>query len=227
MAGLPLLTAALVPLQGTISLPTDILAFLLAVVAVAIVGGLVPALVAAVAGFLLLNWWFTPPVHQFTIAERENLLALVAFLLVAAAVSTVVDTAARRTREAARARAEAATLSTLAGSVLRGPRPVSALLEQVRETFQLDAVTLLERTPLDVGPDVERARGAWLVVEVAGSPSCRTPAEGDTEVHVDDTLTLALRGHPLEAGDRRVLEAFAAQAALALRQERLTGRPRP
>ena len=39
---------------------------------------------------------------------------------------------------------------------------------------------------------------------------------------VDDALTLVLRGHPLEADDRRIVEAFAAQAAVALRQERLT-----
>jgi two-component system sensor histidine kinase KdpD len=40
-------------------------------------------------------------------------------------------------------------------------------------------------------------------------------------VPVDDDLTLALRGRPLAAADQRIVEAFAAQAALALRQERL------
>ncbi len=221
LVGLPLLTGLLLALQADVSLPTDILAFLVTVVAVALVGGLAPALFAAVAGFLLLNWWFTPPVHQFTIAERENVLALVAFLLVASAVSTVVDLAARRTREAAHARAEAATLSMLAGTVLRGPRPVPALLDQVREIFQLDAVTLLERREgSEAGPDLEHAASAWQVVECVG-PSCTTPGEGDAEVHVDDEFTLVVRGHPLDAGDRRVLEAFAAQAAVAVRQQRL------
>jgi two-component system, OmpR family, sensor histidine kinase KdpD len=219
--GLPLLTGLLLALRPQISLPTDILAFLVTVVAVALVGGLAPALFAAVAGFLLLNWWFTPPVHQFTIADRENVLALLAFLLVASAVSTVVDLAARRTREAAHLRAEAAMLFTLAGTVLRGPRPLPALLEQVRETFQFESVTLLERAGEPAGPAVEHEAAAWRVVECIGAPGCVTPGEGDAEVHVDDTFTLVLRGHPLAAGDRRVLEAFAAQAALALRQERL------
>jgi two-component system, OmpR family, sensor histidine kinase KdpD len=40
-------------------------------------------------------------------------------------------------------------------------------------------------------------------------------------VHVDESSTLVLSGHPLAARDRRVLEAFAAQATVALRQERL------
>jgi two-component system, OmpR family, sensor histidine kinase KdpD len=222
IATLALLSALLLAVDANVSLSTDILAFLLLVVVVALVGGLLPALLAAVGGFLLLNYFFTPPVRMFTIAERENLLALFAFLVVAVSLSTVVDVAARRTREASRARAEAATLFTLAGSVLRGSRPLPALLEQVRETFAFDAVTLLERRPGTLGgPDLEHTNQAWTVVACVGSPICLTPGDGDAEVHVDETYTLVLSGHPLAAQDRRVLEAFAAQATVALRQERL------
>ena len=222
VAALPGLTALLLAVDGDISLSTEILAFLLVVVAVALVGGLLPALLAAVGGFLLLNYFFTPPVRMFTVTERENLVALFAFLLVAVSVSTVVDVAARRTREASQARAEAATLFTLAGSVLRGSRPLPALLEQVRETFALDSVTLLERQPEALGgPDLEHTTEAWSVVACVGGPICLTPGDGDAEVHVDELYTLVLSGHPLAAQDRRVLEAFAAQATVALRQERL------
>jgi two-component system sensor histidine kinase KdpD len=222
IAALPGLTVLLLAVDGDISLSTDILAFLLVVVAVALVGGLFPALLAAVGGFLLLNYFFTPPVRMLTVAERENLVALFAFLVVAVSISTVVDVAARRTREASQARAEAATLFTLAGSVLRGSRPLPALLEQVRETFALDSVTLLERRPEALGgPDLEHTTGAWTVVACVGGPICLTPGDGDAEVHVDESYTLVLSGHPLAAQDRRVLEAFAAQATIALRQERL------
>ncbi len=222
IAALPLLTWLLLALESDVSLSTDIVAFLLLVVAVALVGGLSPALLAAVGGFLLLNYFFTPPAHTFSVAKREDLVALFAFLVVAASLSTVVDIAARRTREASRAGAEAATLFTLAGSVLRGSRPLPALLEQVRETFALDAVTLLERRPDALaGPDLDHTDEAWTVVAGVGSPVCLTPGQGDAEVHVDDTYTLVLSGHPLAAQDRRVLEAFAAQATIALRQERL------
>jgi two-component system, OmpR family, sensor histidine kinase KdpD len=222
IAALPLLTWLLLAVDRDVSLSTDILAFLLLVVAVALVGGLFPALLAAVGGFLLLNYFFTPPVRMFTVAERENLLALFKFLVVGVSVSTVVDVAARRTREASRAKAEAATLFTLAGSVLRGYRPLPALLEQVRETFALDAVTLLERRPETLaGPDLEHTNEAWTVVACVGSHVCLAPGDGDAEVHVDDTYTLVLSGHALAAQDRRVLEAFAAQATIALRQERL------
>src|SRR4051794_35668804 len=73
IAALPLVTWFLLAVDADVSLSTDILAFLLLVVAVALVGGLFPALLAAVGGFLLLNYFFTPPVRMFTVAERENL----------------------------------------------------------------------------------------------------------------------------------------------------------
>ena len=223
--GLPLLTVVLTQLRRDLSLPSDILLYLGAVVAVALVGGLYPALLAAVAGFLLLNWYFTPPIHQWTIAARENILALAVFLLVATGVSTVVDLAARRTREAARARAEAETLSTVAGSVVRGSRPLPALLDQFRETFQLTGVALLERREgAQAGPHLQHDPAAWRLAAAVGDQPCLAPGQGDADIPIDEDLCLVLRGHPLAAADRRVVEAFAAQAAVALRQERLEER---
>jgi two-component system, OmpR family, sensor histidine kinase KdpD len=205
LVGLPALTG-LLRLGSALSLTNDILLFLAAVVGVALIGGRWPALLAAVAGSLLLNWFFTEPVGRFTIAERDNLLALAIFVVVAIAVSWVVDQAARRTRQAARAGADAQTLATVAGSVLRGERPLPALLERLRETFTLESVTLLEK---------------GVAVAEVGAPVCTNTADADVEVKVDDDTTMLLKGRPLPASDRRIVEAFAAQATLALRQERL------
>jgi two-component system sensor histidine kinase KdpD len=186
------------------------------VVLVALVGGFWPAVVAAIVGSLLLNYYFVEPLHTFTINEHNNLLALLVFVAVAVLVSLVVDTAARRTRQAARAAAESELLSTIAGSVLRGEASVTSLLERVREAFAMDSATLLERSD-DVGGSAQ-----WHVVAWAGGNPCARPDEGDTEVSTGDRLTLVLCGRPLPAQDRRVLGAFAAQAAVALEQTRLT-----
>ncbi|WP_406289513.1 DUF4118 domain-containing protein [Embleya sp. NBC_00896] len=221
-AGLPLLTLVLTALRGRLSLASDIPIFLVAIIGVAMVGGLYPAVFAALAGFLLLNYYFTPPTHEFTIGDSDNVVALVAFVLAAVAVSAIVDLAARRTREAARARAEAEGLSTLAGSVLRGERALDSLLERLRETFGLVSVTLLEHRPgAPLTPDRQRDPHSWRIVASVGTGPCASPDEGDVDVPVGDELALVLRGRPLRAADRRVLEAYAAQAALALHQQRL------
>ncbi|TDC58280.1 sensor histidine kinase KdpD [Actinomadura sp. KC345] len=218
--GLPVLTFVLTQARPPMSLPADILFFLAAVVGIALVGGMWPALFAAVAGFLLLDWFFTPPLYRFTIAGQENIIALTVFLLVGVGVSLVVDRAARRSREAAKLGAEAALLSALAGNVLRGEHALDTLLGRLRETFGLTSVTLLER-PVPATPDSRDDPADWGIVAAVGGRPCTSPGEGDTEIPAGDGLTLAIRGHPLPAGDRRVLEAFAGQAAAALRRQRL------
>jgi two-component system sensor histidine kinase KdpD len=221
----PLLTYVLTTRRDDLNLVSDVLMFLLVVVVVALVGGFLPAMLAAVAGSLLLNYYFAPPLHTLTIRETNNALALAVFIVVAALVSSVVDLAARRSRQAARATAESETLGTLAGSILRGETALPALLERVREAFGLTSVTLLERA---VHPSQGRGatgRGpadAWTVIATAGVDPCSRPQDADTEVPAGDQLMLALRGRPLRVEDQRIIGAFAAQAAVILERHRLS-----
>jgi two-component system, OmpR family, sensor histidine kinase KdpD len=229
-AGLaPLLTLILTSVRHGLNLTSDVLVFLVAVVVVALVGGFVPAVLAAIVASLLVNYYFIPPIHQLTIAQANNALALAVFVIVGLLVSWVVDIAARRTTQAARATAESDLLATTAGSVLRGQQGLSALLERVREAFGMDSVTLLECGPPDGGPpadaSAERLRGtpgAWHVVASQGAPALTRPDEADVEVPASDRLSLALKGRTLPAADRRVLGAFASYAAVALDQQRLS-----
>ncbi|MFC6887200.1 sensor histidine kinase [Actinomadura yumaensis] len=207
----PLLLAPLLTVRGVHpGLNTDMLLFLTMTVCVALVGGLWPAVAAAVLGFLLLNWFFTPPLHTLTIGEPANTLALAVFVAVAVAVSSVVDLAARRSRQAARANAEAETLSLLAASVLRGEKALPALLERVRETFGVRSVALLER-----------ADGGWRAVGSTGPDPAADPESAEATARVGDGPVLALSGRVLPAADRRVLSAFASQAEEVLEWRRL------
>ncbi len=215
-ATLPLLTVLLSLDRNALNLTSDVLLFLLSVIVVALVGGLLPALAAALAASLLLNYYFTPPLYTFTIAEKNNALALIVFLLTGALVSSVVDLAARRTVQAARASSESQLLATLAGTVLRGEAVLPALLDRVREAFGLTAVTLLERS----GPR-PAGQAEWQLVATVGGTPCTGPNDCDAEVPIGEGLMLAVKGRTLAAHDRRVLGAFAAQAATALEQQRL------
>jgi two-component system sensor histidine kinase KdpD len=212
--------------RGSITLASEMLLFLLAVVVVSVVGGFYPALATALAASLLINYYFVPPIHTWTIAKPENVLAIVVFVVVAGLVSRVVDLAARRNSEAARSNAEAETLSTLAGSVLRGEQAIPALLQRIQEAFVMSSVTLLRRD-VEAPASTDRAagaglRGSWSCVASVGDTPCLRPEDGDTEIEVSGDLKLALRGRTLAAEDQRVLTAFASQVAVAFEQRRLS-----
>ena len=206
-------TGGLQSLDQTRQLPLAVLLFLAGTVLVALVGGTLPSLFAALVGFLALNWFFTPPVHRLTIAEPTNLVALLIYVAVAAGVATVVDRASRRGSEAAHARAEAATLSSLSQSVLTGQDTAEAIVERLRETFAQDSVSLLSRSD-----------GTWRLVAAGGPHPALVPEEADSRVTVDDDHLLALRGASLRATDQRVLEGFAVQTGLVLEYRRLRER---
>jgi two-component system sensor histidine kinase KdpD len=208
----PALATGLLLTVPTQELATDLLSFLVVVVAAALVGGLWPALAAALLGSFAVNWFFSPPYHQLAVAQPANAVALVVFLLVAVAVSSTVDTAARRTREATRSRAESEALSVLTRTALLGGDPLREALRHTRETFAVESVSLLER---------EDATAPWQLVEVEGEPVCERPGDADAEVVVDELTCLALRGRLLSADDRRVLEAFATQIAAVRQRQRL------
>ncbi|GHB15328.1 sensor histidine kinase [Streptomyces chryseus] len=209
-----LLSLLLTSLENGPGLANDVLLFLFLTVLAALVGGLLPALASAAVGSLLLNYYFTPPTHTLTVADPENLVAIVIFFAVAVSVASVVDLAARRTHQAARLRAESEILSFLAGSVLRGETALDALLERVRETFAMESVALLERKS-DVDP--------WTCAGSVGPRPLTRPEDADVDMPVGDHMALALAGRVLPAEDRRVLGAFAAQAAVVLDRQRLVG----
>ncbi|MFG2681664.1 DUF4118 domain-containing protein [Streptomyces sp. NPDC048392] len=129
-------------------------------VAAAPFGGPYPALASAVAGSLLLNWCFAPPVNRVTIADPRNTLALAVCVGVAfsAAVAAVVGVTAGRTHRAARLRAASEILALLAGDVLGGETGQETPLEQACGTFGVESAAPLERKG-GVAPRTRAGRG--------------------------------------------------------------------
>ena len=205
VAGLPALTALLVAWRGHLNLSDDLLIYLVAVVAVTVVGGFWPAVLAAVAASLLLNWYFTAPLHTFTIAEPKNLLALVLFVTVAVAVSSVVHLAARREADAARSAKETASLLSLAQTVLGGADTPADVLDHLTASHGGHAELL------------ERVAGRWIRVASSGA------AGQDASVirfEVRPDLALEVRGQAPSA-TASLLAGYTAQAVAALDRARL------
>jgi len=85
----------------------------------AAVEGITKAAYADQSGFLLANWYFTPPYHQLSITDGDNALALVVYAVAAGIVALLVDRVGRSRLRAARLQAEAEALAALAGSLAR------------------------------------------------------------------------------------------------------------
>ncbi|MGO4617106.1 ATP-binding protein [Nocardia sp. 2YAB30] len=180
--------------------------FVVGVVAVALLGGIVPASVSALLSGLLLNWFFAPPRYSLTIAEPDSFVTVVVLLIVAVAVAALVDVAAKRTRQARKASRQAELLTMFSGAVLHGA-DLPKLLEQIRETFAQRAVSLVA--------------GDRVLAEVGVDPP-RLPADASTVVEAGDAHHwLLLAGRPLPTADRTVLNAVANQAVGLVRQARL------
>ena len=204
-AGLPLLTVLLVTQRPHLNLSDDLLIYLVAVVAVTVVGGFWPAVFAAVAASLLLNWYFTEPLHTFTIAEPKNLLALVLFVTVAVAVSSVVHLAARREADAARSAKETASLLGLAQTILGGADTPADVLDHLTSTHGGHAELL------------ERVSGRWIKVAASGAAD---PATDVIRFEVRPDLALEVSGQSRTA-TTPLLAGYTAQAVAALDRARL------
>jgi two-component system sensor histidine kinase KdpD len=205
VAGLPLLTLALSAPGLHLDLGDDLLIYLVAVVGVAVIGGFWPAVLAAVAASLLVNWYFTPPVHTLTIADGKSLLALLLFVTVAVTVSSVVHLAALRARQAARSTEEAEDLLALAQTVLGGQDTPAAVLDHLIANRGGRAELL------------ERSGEAWVRVAGSGGAADEDPVQR-TEARPDLVLEVSGQQRPLSP---RLLDGLTAQVAAALDRDRL------
>jgi two-component system sensor histidine kinase KdpD len=187
------------------------LCLLLGVVGVAAVGGVFPAFVATVVGSLTADFFFTRPLYSLRIARAGDVVALFVFFAVAAVVSTLVDRLTRRGVLVARAQAEAEALARLAGgSVLSGVETLPDLVDQIRRTFDLDAVAVLVREG-----------SGWRQAGAAGTPVPSRPEDAQFQAELDEGAVLVLGGNAPSADDARLLAAFVAQLRAAQERTRL------
>ncbi|MEC5179095.1 DUF4118 domain-containing protein [Arthrobacter sp. CG_A4] len=231
-----LLQFLLLALNPEQNIATAMLVQLSGSVAVALVGGLWPAILAALWSSLLVNYFSTPPVGNLTISDPQNFLALLVFVGVSAAVAVVVDLSARRSKEAARARAEATTLGDLTRGAARSEDTVQALLEQALGVFQVRGAALFslagshsDDSGAGSGGDCGAGSGVgqWRLQASAGELSPPSPedrgdaAEGDNVEEIDAATRLVLSGRILPASDRRLLGAFGVHLAAQLERQQL------
>jgi two-component system sensor histidine kinase KdpD len=181
-------------------LPTEAMVLMVVVVATALIGGLVPAVISALCSGLLLNYLFTPPIYTWTIADPENAFAILLFVVVAIAVSSVVDRAARIREQARKARAEADALTVLSHSLLNSSDDLAGLLGSASGLFGATGAAIVRRRP----------DGTEETLASHGQPP--TAAEAGCSADIDDDTILVIAAPRVTTSQQRLLKAYAAYA---------------
>jgi two-component system sensor histidine kinase KdpD len=198
------------PALGAISV------YLLGVVVAAAFGGAVGGVAAAALCFGSLNFFFTQPTHTFRVSNDEDVVALVAFLVVALIVGSLVSRALSERARAVRNEREARLLGYIATRVMSGA-PLEAvvrdLAETLAETFGLVRCEIAGRVgarPFRVVQGSSDGGGTASTVALRGA---------DREL---GTLTaVPPDGSELSSTDVRLLESAAGQLAIALERAEL------
>jgi two-component system sensor histidine kinase KdpD len=129
---------------GRVHIGNISLLYLVAVLATAIAVGRGPAIVASVAAFLTFDWFFTAPQHTFMVADPEEWIFLLFFLLVATLTGQLAADQRRRATEAAQREREAVVLFDVV-RLLGEPDLEDALgtvADRLREELKLAGVAI-------------------------------------------------------------------------------------
>jgi two-component system, OmpR family, sensor histidine kinase KdpD len=153
VGSLALTTAVLYPL-GEVAEPVSLgVLYLLAVLLVSTYWGLWLGLATSVGAALAFNFFHIPPTGRFTVAEPENWVALVVFLVAAVVASSLSEMARVRADEAEARRREADLAAELARLLLGAPEPRAALgpaAKRIADALRIDsAAVVLERVEGD------------------------------------------------------------------------------
>ena len=188
--------------------------FVLAVVIAARMGGAGAGIAASLLSFLALNFFFTPPFHTFGVAEPEDLVALVAFLITSVIVGLLLSSAVGAKSKSERRELEARLLNRLATRLLSGESPDKVLSDfagGLCDAFELSRCEISTTfTPLT---DATRA-------ESIGEPQrVRLSALGQD---IGEMRIWAGSRGQLSLDEQTIIESLATQLALALEGMRLS-----
>jgi two-component system sensor histidine kinase KdpD len=152
---------------------TVALSFLLAVLVIATRWGLIEALLASVAGMLCFNFFFIPPVGTLTIADPQNWVAFLAFVVTAAITSHLSASVRRQAQESMQRQHEMEQLYTLSRNLLlleAHGHPAQEITNLIVQVFGLPGLAFYDRAndrihragPHDIPLDAGKLRDCAL-----------------------------------------------------------------
>lgn len=129
---------------GEVNLANVSMLYLLAVMASAVGFGRGPAIFASVSAFLIFDWFFVEPIHQFTVSDASEWVSLLFFLLTAIVTGQLAAGQRQRAREARQREREAVVLYDVVRLLSEGDgdQVLEGVAERLRRELQLKAVAV-------------------------------------------------------------------------------------
>jgi two-component system, OmpR family, sensor histidine kinase KdpD len=208
------ITVGLTPFRAPLGLTGALLCNLLAVLCAALLGGVLPALLATAVAVVLSDYFFTQPLHTLRVSNAVDVVALITFGIVALAVGGLVDVLTRQGVRTAHAAAEARNLARLAARAMASPRGLSEAVDSIRRTFDLDAAAVLS----DTGT-------GWNVETAVGATRLQHPDQADYQVQIGTGRILVIIDARRTARETAPLQAFLTELRLARERALLQALP--
>ena len=142
---LPALISVLVGFRSYFNLTTNTLLLLIATIGIAIVSNLWLSIASAIEGFLLLNYYFTPPFHTLNVRDKNDIVSLVVFIISSIAASLVLNQLKLRTKRLRRMSEEGLFLSNLAKEIIKGNQSIEFILSSFKHNFNLEHLALVKK----------------------------------------------------------------------------------
>jgi two-component system sensor histidine kinase KdpD len=184
--------------------PTTVaLSYVVLILIIAGSWGIVEATVASVVAVFCFNFFFLPPVGTLTIADPQNWVALVVFLITAIVVSQLSGRARQRHLEALSRQRDLERLYALSRSLLLSQSDAAVPAEIARfiaDTFELPGVALYDAR-------TDTVTRAGTVDRPAVDGSLRDVARQGVTAHVDDVLIVAIRLGRAPIGSLAIVDA--------------------
>ncbi len=215
IAVVALVTFFLSIMRGWLSTPIIALLYLLPVVLSTATWGLVPGVLTSLSAFLAFNYFFIPPYHTLLVHQVQDLLALIVFLVVAVVISQLLGRAQAGIQAAMTREREATQLYELS-TALSGLQDVQAMARTLgdltldafhADQVEISIVALLPKQPATiVCPEGSS--------HPPGEPQLRAPLS--TARGQQGTIQIWRKDSPLTYPERRFLQTFISQGALAI-----------
>lgn len=209
---LPLVNFALARFRSNFNLTTNTLVLLIITLAIAIKSPIWLTTLGAIENFFFLNYLFTPPFHTLNISNRNDLIALLAFLATSVTASLVLRKLDLRTAKLRQLSKEGQFLSSLAEDIIRGHNSLKEILSNSKTTFGLKELAIVQQV---------KSTGRHEVEVIYGSIESISLDSIDHQIVLNSDYSLLANPPITDPELRKLVTTFGSQLLILLERQLL------